>query len=157
MKDCGGNSPSRRVKREPHSLHFRVCPRLHLTGNEVLTHPENDGLESGRFPRHLVPVGSGMAWQAHRDSIVKDQLDRLITEMLDRGLLFEEATKEFEKQFIMKCLEEIGRQSDQDRQSVGNPPQHPAKKASCLQPFQASKKNRFTQKSLDSVRACSYY
>ncbi len=36
---------------------------------------------------------------------MKDQLDRLITEMLDRGLLYEEATKEFEKQFIIKCLE----------------------------------------------------
>ena len=119
MKDCGGNSPSRRVKREPHSLHFRVCPRLHLTGNEVLTHPENDGLESGRFPRHLVPVGSGMARQAHRDSIVKDQLDRLITEMLDRGLLFEEATKEFEKQFIMKCLERSGGNRTKTAKALG--------------------------------------
>ena len=119
MNDCGGNSPSRRVKREPPSPHFPVCSRLHLTGNEVLTHPERDDLESGRFPRHLVPVVSGMAGQVHWDSIVKDQLDRLITEMLDRGLLFEEATKEFEKQFIMKCLERSGGNRTKTAKALG--------------------------------------
>ncbi|MXZ35090.1 MAG: hypothetical protein F4Z21_07545 [Acidobacteria bacterium] len=76
---------------------------------------ERDGRESGR--------GSGgfgsAARQTHGDSIVKDQLDRLITEMLDRGLLFEEATKEFEKQFIMKCLERSGGNRTRTAKSLG--------------------------------------
>ena len=50
---------------------------------------------------------------------MKDQLDRLITEMLDRGLLFEEATKEFEKQFIMKCLERSGGNRTQTARTLG--------------------------------------
>ena len=50
---------------------------------------------------------------------MKDQLDRLITEMLDRGLLFEEATKEFEKQFIMKCLERSGGNRTRTARTLG--------------------------------------
>ncbi len=50
---------------------------------------------------------------------MKDQLDRLITEMLDRGLLFEEATKEFEKQFIMKCLERSGGNRTKTAKALG--------------------------------------
>jgi len=36
---------------------------------------------------------------------VKEQLEALVTQMIDRGLLFEEATTEFEKKFILKVLE----------------------------------------------------
>jgi two-component system, NtrC family, nitrogen regulation response regulator GlnG len=36
---------------------------------------------------------------------VKDQLEALVTQMIERGLLFEEATSEFEKKFILKVLE----------------------------------------------------
>jgi DNA-binding protein Fis len=36
---------------------------------------------------------------------VKDQLEALVTQMIDRGLLFEEAMTEFEKKFILKVLE----------------------------------------------------
>ena len=36
---------------------------------------------------------------------MKDQLEALVTQMIDRGLLFEEATTEFEKKFILKVLE----------------------------------------------------
>ena len=50
---------------------------------------------------------------------MKDQLDRLITEMLDRGLLFEEATKEFEKQFILKCLERSGGNRTKTAKALG--------------------------------------
>jgi len=35
---------------------------------------------------------------------VKEQLEALVTQMIDRGLLFEEATTEFEKKFILKVL-----------------------------------------------------
>ncbi len=50
---------------------------------------------------------------------MKDQLERLITEMLDRGLLFEEATKEFEKQYIMKGLERSGGNRTQTAKALG--------------------------------------
>jgi DNA-binding protein Fis len=36
---------------------------------------------------------------------VKDQLEALINQMIDKGLLFEEAVSEFEKKFILKALE----------------------------------------------------
>jgi DNA-binding protein Fis len=36
---------------------------------------------------------------------VKDQLEALVTQMIDRGLLFEEAMTEFEEKFILKVLE----------------------------------------------------
>jgi Fis family transcriptional regulator, factor for inversion stimulation protein len=37
--------------------------------------------------------------------VVKDQLEALVTQMIERGLLFEEAITEFEKKFILKALE----------------------------------------------------
>ena len=36
---------------------------------------------------------------------MKDLLEALVTQMIDRGLLFEEAMTEFEKKFILKVLE----------------------------------------------------
>jgi Fis family transcriptional regulator len=36
---------------------------------------------------------------------VKDQLEALINQMIDKGLLFEEAVSEFEKKFILNALE----------------------------------------------------
>ena len=37
--------------------------------------------------------------------IVKKQLEGLVRQMIDKGLFFDEATKEFEKTFIMAGLE----------------------------------------------------
>jgi Fis family transcriptional regulator, factor for inversion stimulation protein len=36
---------------------------------------------------------------------VKDQLEGLVSQMVDRGILFEEAVGEFEKRFIKRILE----------------------------------------------------
>jgi DNA-binding NtrC family response regulator len=36
---------------------------------------------------------------------VRDQLDGLVTQMVERGILFEEAVGEFEKRFIKRVLE----------------------------------------------------
>jgi Fis family transcriptional regulator len=36
---------------------------------------------------------------------VKDQLESLVSQMVDKGLLFEEAVYEFEKKFILKAME----------------------------------------------------
>jgi len=36
---------------------------------------------------------------------VKDQLEGLVTQMVDRGILFDEAIGEFEKRFIKRILE----------------------------------------------------
>jgi Fis family transcriptional regulator, factor for inversion stimulation protein len=36
---------------------------------------------------------------------VKDQLEGLVSQMVDRGILFEEAVGEFEKRFIKRTLE----------------------------------------------------
>lgn len=37
--------------------------------------------------------------------IVKDQLEGLVSQMVERGILFEEALGEFEKRFIKRTLE----------------------------------------------------
>jgi Fis family transcriptional regulator, factor for inversion stimulation protein len=45
-------------------------------------------------------------WRSQEGSfVVKDQLEALVTQMIERGLLFEEAITEFEKKFILKALE----------------------------------------------------
>jgi DNA-binding NtrC family response regulator len=36
---------------------------------------------------------------------VRDQLDKLVTEMLDKGILYEDARREFEKMFISRALQ----------------------------------------------------
>jgi DNA-binding NtrC family response regulator len=36
---------------------------------------------------------------------VRDQLERLISEMLDRGVLYDDARREFEKVFITRALQ----------------------------------------------------
>jgi DNA-binding NtrC family response regulator len=36
---------------------------------------------------------------------VRDQLERLVQEMLDKGILYDEARREFEKMFITRALQ----------------------------------------------------
>jgi DNA-binding NtrC family response regulator len=36
---------------------------------------------------------------------VRDQLDKLVQEMLDKGILYEDARREFEKMFITRALQ----------------------------------------------------
>jgi DNA-binding NtrC family response regulator len=44
---------------------------------------------------------------------VRDQLERLVQEMLDRGVLYDDARREFEKMFITRALQ-------RSKGSVGN-------------------------------------
>ena len=39
---------------------------------------------------------------------MKDQLEGLVVQMVDRGILFDEAVGEFEKRFIKRILERAG-------------------------------------------------
>jgi DNA-binding NtrC family response regulator len=36
---------------------------------------------------------------------VRDQLDRLVQEMLDKGILYDDARREFEKMFISRAIQ----------------------------------------------------
>jgi DNA-binding NtrC family response regulator len=36
---------------------------------------------------------------------VRDQMDKLVTEMLDKGVLYDDARREFEKMFIARALQ----------------------------------------------------
>ena len=36
---------------------------------------------------------------------MRDQLDRLVSEMLDKGILYDDARREFEKMFIARALQ----------------------------------------------------
>ena len=49
---------------------------------------------------------SGPAARGIRErSLVKQQLEALVTEMVDKGILFAEAKREFEKRFIARVLQ----------------------------------------------------
>ncbi|NUR56500.1 MAG: histidine kinase [Acidobacteria bacterium] len=37
--------------------------------------------------------------------MLRDQLDKLVTELLDKGVLYDDARKEFEKLFIARALQ----------------------------------------------------
>jgi len=51
--------------------------------------------------------------------IVKDQLDALITQMVERGILFAEAVGEFEKRFIKKVLDSNGGNRSKAAKALG--------------------------------------
>ena len=36
---------------------------------------------------------------------MRDQMDKLVTEMLDKGVLYDDARREFEKMFIARALQ----------------------------------------------------
>ena len=44
--------------------------------------------------------------------------------MVDKGVQFEDAVREFEKRFIARVLGAVRRQPDQDGRHAGHPPQH---------------------------------
>jgi Fis family transcriptional regulator len=48
-----------------------------------------------------VPNKNSSAWRV----AVRDQLEGLVTQMVERGILFDEAVGEFEKRFIKRVLE----------------------------------------------------
>jgi Fis family transcriptional regulator len=50
---------------------------------------------------------------------VKDQLEALIAQMIDRGLLFDEAVNEFEKKFILKVLEKNNGNQTKSAKAMG--------------------------------------
>ena len=39
---------------------------------------------------------------------MRDQMDKLVAEMLDKGVLYEDARREFEKMFISRALQRTG-------------------------------------------------
>ena len=50
---------------------------------------------------------------------MREQMERLIREMVDRGILFEDARRDFEKGFIAQVLEPHRRQPDRRRRTLG--------------------------------------
>jgi Fis family transcriptional regulator, factor for inversion stimulation protein len=50
---------------------------------------------------------------------VKDQLEGLVAQMIERGILFEEAVEEFEKRFIKRALERAGGNQSKAAQTLG--------------------------------------
>ena len=58
----------------------------------------------------LRPMTTNFLWMERGD--VKDQLEGLVSQMVERGILFEEAVGEFEKKFIKRVLDRVqGNQS----------------------------------------------
>ena len=56
--------------------------------------------------------------------VLKEQLERLVDEMVTRGVCFEDAQREFEKKFIAHVLTQVRRQPLSGRRSPGHAPQH---------------------------------
>jgi DNA-binding NtrC family response regulator len=50
---------------------------------------------------------------------VRDQLDGLVTQMVERGILFEEAVGEFEKRFIKRVLERNNGNQSRTAEALG--------------------------------------
>ena len=50
---------------------------------------------------------------------MKDQLDGLVTQMVDRGILFNEAVGEFEKRFIKRVLDRANGNQSRAAQVLG--------------------------------------
>jgi DNA-binding protein Fis len=50
---------------------------------------------------------------------VKDQLEGLVSQMVERGILFDEAVGEFEKKFIKRVLERVGGNQSRAAQILG--------------------------------------
>jgi DNA-binding NtrC family response regulator len=50
---------------------------------------------------------------------VRDQLETLIQEMLDKGILYDEARREFEKMFITRALQRAGGSVGQAAELLG--------------------------------------
>jgi Fis family transcriptional regulator len=50
---------------------------------------------------------------------VKDQLEGLVAQMVERGILFEEAVGEFEKRFIKRVLERANGNQSRAAQDLG--------------------------------------
>jgi Fis family transcriptional regulator len=51
--------------------------------------------------------------------IVKDQLEALVGQMVERGILLEEAVIEFEKKFIKRALERTGGNQSRAARELG--------------------------------------
>jgi DNA-binding protein Fis len=51
--------------------------------------------------------------------IVKDQLDRLIAELVERGVFFQDAVSEFEKRFIRSVLDLNSGNQSQSAKALG--------------------------------------
>ena len=70
---------------------------------------------------------SWISWQAPSRQIrataesadVRDQLDGLVTQMVERGILFEEAVGEFEKRFIKRVLERNNGNQSRTAEALG--------------------------------------
>ena len=52
-------------------------------------------------------------------AIVKDQLEGLVSQMVDRGILFDEAVGEFEKRFIKRVLDRTNGKQSRAAQVLG--------------------------------------
>ena len=50
---------------------------------------------------------------------MKDQLEGLVTQMVDRGILFDEAVEEFEKRFIKRVLDRTDGNQSRAAQVLG--------------------------------------
>ena len=50
---------------------------------------------------------------------MRDQLDNLVKQMLDRGILYDEARREFEKVFITRALQRSGGSVGEAAQLMG--------------------------------------
>ncbi|HEY8715463.1 MAG TPA: helix-turn-helix domain-containing protein [Candidatus Acidoferrum sp.] len=56
-------------------------------------------------------------WMERGD--VKDQLEGLVSQMVERGILFEEAVGEFEKKFIKRVLDRVQGNQSRAAQALG--------------------------------------
>ena len=97
------------VRPGPRTAQFRQAVRTRLPRGDPLEQTASGPLSprrghsphAGQIRRGLSPVDRSRA----AVGLVRDQLDKLVQEMLDRGILYDDARREFEKMFITRALQ----------------------------------------------------
>src|SRR5829696_10465923 len=89
--------------------------RASTSSSCVTTSRTSSGTSSRRCPRSLTRWSRRRAKSTSRRSAfspvassfktVRDQLEKLVQEMLDKGVLYDDARREFEKMFIARALQ----------------------------------------------------
>ena len=56
---------------------------------------------------------------------MREQLDRVVAEMVDKGVHYDDAQREFERRFIARVVASLRRQRQPRRRRARHAPQHP--------------------------------
>ncbi len=96
-----------RLRSGPLAAELRQAVRARLPRDAPLGQAAaGPGAAAGRGRPHRGEVRGGVLSPPGRALLVKQQLEALVVEMVDRGIRFSDAKREFEKKFIIRVLQQ---------------------------------------------------